>query len=556
MLQFLLSNSLAEELDTTLELGIDLSGDLHGEPEIAISAFGRNAIAVDQPVGGGSDFPFVGISELSSLVADLSYQPASSDEPSNLPYSIAWVYGLDEGSASVPFTPVHAQDMAITDSLGNTVFDSRAASAPVVQAWGDRLNIIQWKNNAGDVLRIAQHTAFSPDIEPVIYPIYIEPMSAVLDSRTHVVTTPRLKSLRLDVGDPLTTSFKLQNGYNTTLIPLNASGGTTIRPATVISLSATPASGAGRFDPGCDGEPILRRINNITADASGNVQLDADNCYRLERPVFAILDAALDTSALAIIDHTLQVFNDCGPCCTCDNFVNTYEGVRKMRDRYANLSARATAVRDLYAKNVARFASQKSCRDNQTLRVAVTPICPDILQMTVGFCNSTDACMENVVLFMSFEYNDGTTVANTIFSGESTPTAICDSTFRGGNVDANPTSGFNTAAPKLYALGGSYPHYYSVWDKINPGALASLSVQFLFQDSAPADRVDVAFDVYQAGHHPTVVNPTPGVAVSPIAGYTLGVGPTTVGARAARVVSGVRKVSTGLLQSPCCGEES
>lgn len=579
MLQFFLGNSdvVLPDLAATLALSFDVSGDMGSDPSpIQIESFGRNSVAVDQPLGGGSNYPFVDSGELTNLIADLYlyYQDASFVRP----FSVAWVFGFDDGPGAVPITTAHAKDMLIVDAFGTPVFDSREADEPVIQNWSDRLQIVQWKTSDGNILRTTIHTAWSADQLPVVYPIYIAPTNAVLDERTEELALPRVNSVRddvslgagrlraaFDIHQHFKENIRLKNGLNTEIKVTPGTVGP-VRTPTIVTFSAVPGSGDGRFDPGCDEEPVIRRINNITADAAGNILLDVSQCYRVERPIYEVLNSNPAAHASAVLDHMLQLFNDCSPCCTCQDYVNSYEGVRKLRNTFADLVERTNAVRELYISNLNRFNSQKGCRESQVVRVATQPVCPDELQVTVGICNTSNECLNNVILYMSFEYADAAgdpdpehpnmpLTAHTTYSGGATPNSLCAFTTRGGNIDTNPAKGLNSNAPRSYVLGGSWPNFYVLWDRISPGGMGSITTRFIFQDSGPSDLIQVVFDAYKAP--PSLTGSIQiNQASNPnfIPGYVIGQGPLTDQAKSLRLGLSPAKVSSGLLQHPCCGD--
>ena len=535
---------------------------------------GRQPIAVNQPLGGGQNYPFVYETLLRELVADLYLYYTDPACRFKLPFRIAWIYGFDCRHADAPFFPVHSVDMEIVDATGKTVFDSREANAPTLSDWGDRLRVIQWvATDNQSILRAVQHTAWDTESTinvvgcgvPLPFYSYIEPQGdeATLDTRTCERVTGSVRSLRLDVGEEVYEKIRFASGHNFAFT-LEQSESAGLRAGQEITLDASPGLGAGRF-PGC-GElaPFVRKINGVEADETGNLTLDATACYRIERPIQRVIDLA--GGEIAVTNHALALRNDCKSCCTCQDFVNTYEGIRRLRDEYASLVNRINAVRDLHANNIARFESQRECRLANPLRVAIRPDCGDELLVAVGFCNHQPECVDNLITIISFEYADeagdkepgsnppAPLAANTIYSGEFDPDVVCGSSFRAGNFEANPLRGFSRSLPAAYPLGGQYPHFYAIWDRIAPGDMATVMFRLAFPGGQSSDVVEAIIDTYRLPGQSSIPIGSGG-GTSPIPGYEFGKGPLTAQAKSLRVIPTPRKVSSGLLGVNCCAED-
>jgi hypothetical protein len=451
----------------------------------------------------------------------------------------------------------HEVDLLVVDAEGQTVFDSRDAIEFDMEEWGALLRTIQWES-ATAVCRLVQYGGWEPDTEPVSFPSYMEPESAVLDERTLERRLPRVTSMRVDAGSKLVETLRWQYGHNLTFDVETPDPADGERRKTYVTVNVQPGTGRGVFPADCEDSAsrYVTQINGVTADEHGSFTLDAGDCYRLERPIFEELESGV-RRAVAVIDHTLQIFNDCGPCCSCDDFINTYEGIRRLRDRYADLYERANAVRAQYLLNLQRFSDQRECRVNDPLRLTVRPLCHDELAVAVGFCNNTGRCLNNLIIPISFEYND---IAGDVYPGTTDPVVFeteyaagspyipPDNVFRAGNRGGSSAAG-SSAVPELYALGGEYPYLYAAFDRVDPGSSASVVFRLSLPYSTPADTVRIAIDAYEGpgdlgGGGPLAI---------PIPGYTPGGGPSTPEAVARRLSSGVKFVESGVLQG--CGME-
>ncbi len=104
----------------------------------------------------------------------------------------------------------------------------------------------------------------------------------------------------------------------------------------------------------------------------------------------------------------IQVMNDCGPCCECDDFVNTYEGLRKLDDRYHALGERAEAARDQYALNLARWQNARECFIKTPMRMVIRQDFGCIIGMGLNFCNLTSECIKDLEIRLTMEgFKDG-----------------------------------------------------------------------------------------------------------------------------------------------------
>jgi hypothetical protein len=263
-----------------------------------------------------------------------------------------------------------------------------------------------------------------------------------------------------------------------------------------VLLEAVPGAGLGQY-PGCETTPVLRRINGVTANESGNLRLDALECYRLERPI-----ATSDPEAsgeVGLLEYTymgparnirlqpaaLKISNDCGPCCECDDFVNVYEAIRKISNRYAELGRRAELVRDQYRENITRWESQRECRRANLLQVAMLPLGPCRLAVAASLCNGTSEPLLDAQLTLDFS---ASSLAGCI---------VCASTFRRGNVD--PYRNVPPSRLMPYKLGGEWPIFTANFDCINEGENGYVTFVLQFPGCSPSDTVSLTLSAAAAG---------------------------------------------------------
>ncbi len=449
---------------------------------------GREAIGVDQPPGG-SLFPFSvePSDDLDQLVADfyLSYEDAACRLQS--PFRIAWLYGFGENPfgplAGYP-TPTHEFDLLILDAADNTVFDSTVAGTTIsTRYWGDRLHIVEWQT-ATQVCRLVYHVAWGDNETPQVFDLHLAPTSAVLDERCFEPLPPRVTSLQYLV-ESLREDIRLVNGYNTTFVvsPLSNKDGE--RYGYKITVGAEPGSGAGQYDGCADSTPTLKALNGVKPNVDGNFTLDAADrltqtggCYRIERP--STVDEDASPPAAVFTEAALQLHNDCGPCCECDDFVNVYTALDQLWETYRALGVRAMALRDALGVGpdsiIERYKARTLSCSTCNLRMGLAVVPGNVVSASVEFCNNTP------------DLHPGGRMTITIAA--SVPPhvkigLICGSTFISGDVNSSNCD-FNNDA-----LDGAYPNYYHDFAEIPSGSKASVAFQLIYPTSLYGSPVNV-----------------------------------------------------------------
>lgn len=526
---------------------------------------GREGIGILQGPGqGGKNYPLVYPSaDVDQLLADAFLAYIDNTLQFARPFSIAYLYGFGTNPVTVPITPVHSHEVRVVDADGTTVFETLTVDPSNFKetAVAGRLKSLEWTDAAGQTLRIVYHTEWSPEHTPIVYDDYIEPTEAVLDGLTLYQYPRRVTAIRVGLitlsGDDLPIVVK--NGFNTSLVADTTQLTDGSRRETAITFSAASGSGLGRFG-GCDDalDPPILRINGEGPTDNGNFLLDASDCYRVQRPVLSVL-AAGPPREVRVQSNALELANDCGPCCDCDDFIAVWEAIRRQRDRYADLIATTQAVRDQYHINRQRFLDDRACREKARLRLILQPTCPNELGIGFGYCNSTERCLKDVVLHLSFDYTDGLGTCPAV-DGSGDLTALttagdgvlrCETVFRAGNVDPDAEKGFcggaRQARDEFYTLGGSYPHFWAHWDCIDPGTMGSVVFRMVFPDAETADRVEMIVDAFEIGSDPVFSGS------SPVPGYVPGSGPLTT-PPGMHLVDCPTFANTGLLNGPCCDE--
>ena len=429
----------------------------------------------------GIDYPFVSPEDsLRRLVGDFYLSFESLVVP---PLKISWLYGLaqyfyEDGtypgdSEPLPYTPTHDADVIVTDATDTIVFDSRQAAGDnyLTQPFGDRLRIHEWQTDSA-ICRLVQHTAFEDPEDAVAFPASIQPTQGELDARTYEPLPARVQSLRVGLVQ-MAGHVRFLSGFNCVLTPdeTKLSG---LQRVTKLTLSATPGSGLGRY-PGCESPDIvIREINGQRPDEHGRFLLSATGCYWVRQPQNTVPGAR---NLLALEPATLQIGNDCGPCCVCDDYVRVYKGLRRVWQTYKEIGQRAVATRDQLAANILRFEESKACRQNRILSVQALPHNGNKVELLAAVCNASGDCTLNVELRLRVTVNNQKFPPD-LPADALAPTVDCGSVLLSGDRGLEPSP--------IALVDGAYVGF---WDYVDPGQTATMRLRISVPYIGPATSV-------------------------------------------------------------------
>lgn len=402
------------------------AGDL-----VAAHPDGRTGVWYSQPQSG-VDYPLVSPSaDIQNLFADfyLSYK----DQGYLTPFHISWLYGfgtLPVTDEDLP-TPTHPRDVIVRDATNTVVFDSTTVdeSGYTSRAWSPRLAITRWVSQDGVVCSIIHHTAWGPTDDPLprSYPTHLFPESAVLQDPTSYQLTRRVDAITAILDTLSGGNISLRGGYNmavTVDTPVPAAGG---RRTTIVTFDATRGGGDGVY-PDCEPAATpIRTINTVPPTPIGQFFLNAVGCYYARQPYRLVTTSPrallpeVQLSPGSTIDEDLpadnagttteasgwpasrqyahlQLGNDCGACCDCDDYVEVAEYLQKQHARYSRIATLLTSTRDTYHSNRNRWLAAKDCLQQLPVRVVLqAQRCP-YADVGVQVCNQTDTCMTNVLI--------------------------------------------------------------------------------------------------------------------------------------------------------------
>lgn len=385
----------------------------------------------------GTHYPFLGPSSLpSGVIADFYLW---HDQPNVVwPLRIATVRGLDAALGHGAITAIHEVDLTVVDHAGTVVLDTTLSHDYTVRDFSPRLRVHEWQSNT-TVCRLVTHNAAPAGRSLPILPTMVVISGGLLDPRTVELAAPRVSGLSAG-GVAASSIVELHGGSN--VVFTLGSGGTTIRPATRVTLDIIPGKGSGRYvlctSPGVS--PVTT-INDIAPDDLGNIDISADGCFWTRQPYVADL--------VGITPGFLQIGNDCGPPCSNDDYVAVGRAIARIWNADVAIAARLVAINASYAALVTAWNVQKSCREARALRHNVVLV-GRYLYIIASACNSTTTCGPATVrLDLS-----------------TSPTAVV--TPAGGSIAS--AKGYHFV-PSLYVLNASASNVYSVsqvWSESTP----------------------------------------------------------------------------------------
>lgn len=418
--------------------------------------------AVNQPPYGGTDYPFIAPSDLEGVVLDFYVSYYDPSRVHSLPFSLT----------------ISGTTLTVTDANSDTVASFQKDDCQL-RAWGDR-TVREW--TADPVVVRMVHTADYGDGD------------GVLDPRTCNRQTAHVRSVRVGLVR-LTGKVRFVAGYNVELSgvtpDLTNVGG---RSVSRVHMNAVPGAGDGRL-PGCDDvETVLRRINRVQPDCSGNFIVELDDCFRGQLPLFVsgamgeARTAQYSAEGLSAEEaaHAIKLYSDCHPCCECSYYVRTYKGLKRVWNNWKTVATQTQATRDTHHENIERWEAARACREANPAKLLMSSVGNCKVAVGGSFCNTTNCCLSGVELRFTFrKFEAGVEVPWT--SGTVTEAFISGS----------PTDGEEAYAP---LIAGPVVRFFL--DYADPNATSVARMKFCLPACLATQSVSVTLTV----HVDTVLN--------------------------------------------------
>jgi hypothetical protein len=446
-------------------------------PDFQYDPLGRSGVGLSQ--GSGLDYPFLApTDDIRYLLADLYFGfedegDYDADIPHSVaPYSVAYLYGLgciENGAPEWTPTPTHAADIILKDAGGNIVFDSTTVADFAEYDWGPAWKIYEWYDETR-VCRLAVHTAWSPETTqptPRNYNVHILPEDGRLNNRAVHRLPKRVRSVSAVLDTISRQAFDLQAGNNIELLVAPAvflDGG---RAETRITINVVPGKGTGVYDD-C-GEPVqyIRRINDVAANKYGEFFFVASECLYVRTPLEVVTTSPLVLRPKYAEDPLaphLEIGNDCGRCCDCNDFVALAYDMNDLAGTFREIGQTVDAALVLYQENRTRWI-EGTDKFRSTLRLTLVPQSGPYIDIAGQYLNLTENCTPPVTLTFAV----------------SVVPALAEDSYE-PQLTKNATR-ISTSVPKCtnqpYTMGGGWGTYTAVFDGVNP--YDSASVRFRLQ---------------------------------------------------------------------------
>jgi hypothetical protein len=238
-------------------------------------------------------------------------------------------------------------------------FEDTEGVASTFGSW----TMVEWTNTTGSA-RILLLTSKIADYTWPVAPEYAflvtHILQEVMPTVSKVVAIDGVTSYNLG-GD-----IELEAGYNIDISEVEAPE--SARGRTRLQIAAIPGAGAGA-SPECTQIDSILTINGVGGDANGNLTLHTEDCYRLEYPI----DTEVSPGVWRETPNQLTIYNQCEPCCQCEDYVYLYDILlRTSYDEAKLTSDYLYAVLDQYKDLRDRIIAEKAAREK--LLVEVRPV--------------------------------------------------------------------------------------------------------------------------------------------------------------------------------------
>jgi hypothetical protein len=199
-----------------------------------------------------------------------------------------------------------------------------------------------------DVVKLVINSNLIPDLT---FPI--EPTNAFFVEQTIQCDPIQLNSITFE-DEIIKGKVLLDVGYNMEIsvtadaldIPLVAAEETEQtfnRNKQVFNISAVAGAGAGTYLNCADPDAFIKTVNGTGGSDNGNLVLNATECYWPE-----FLGSNLGSEFLPTTSPTIKLRNVCGACCTCEQYYDTYEGIRVLWTKLKVAIQRLEQARSFY----------------------------------------------------------------------------------------------------------------------------------------------------------------------------------------------------------------
>lgn len=390
----------------------------------------------------GTDFPFVKPSpDIKGLFEDLHI---CYEGDFSLPLKVSMVAGFDisnpEGSV-----------VEIRDSLNLLVFSTMNADHEDISTWGSHRLVYTWRNSKA-VLTVVQYSDTTVQVvnfqgSSSASNNSFVPINAILDERAYLRDAVKVNKIKLGAAE-ISGDVMLVGGHNVAFNLLSSSSVEGKRKVNNVQIAAVPGTGTGIYPDCPEGcvQGFVRTINGVKPDVYGNIAIVTNECYWT-----GLEGTSTSTLYTASNSNRVDFNNNCSPCCECNDFVKTYEGIRKLHTKFKELGGRTMRVRGQHYANQDRWVAARTCREGHSIRIFALPLAGSKASVLVTYCNVS----QDVIGPISLEIG--------VSSGNSV-----------GYIDSVIWYPPDGSSPTEIEPEGSWPNYVFRWDSLSPGRSAKI----------------------------------------------------------------------------------
>ena len=190
--------------------------------------------------------------------------------------------------------------------------------------------------------------------------------------------------------------FIVQAGFNMSLGAVDDDATEEGRQLTRVSVDAVPGAGFGKYLI-CRGSEYLITMNGVAANKQGELVLNPLECYWPIQEIDGEIEPQTAshgiTGTAQIKPNEVKIGNACGPCCSCDDYIATYNHLHELWLRAIAVSGDIYALNSQYEELIALYEDIVGSCEPIALVLVQTPT--DILYTTIALCNDTISTLNN-----------------------------------------------------------------------------------------------------------------------------------------------------------------
>lgn len=405
----------------------------------------------------GTDFPFVKPSaDIKGMFEDLHL---CYEGEFDLPLKVSLISGFNANN------PANSL-IEIRDNKNSLVFSTLNATDNDISTWGNHRLVYVWRNNSA-VLTIVQYSdaiieAVSSSSSSSEGNNSFVPTSSTLDERTYLKDVIKINKIKLGAVE-ISGDINLVGGNNFVFNLLESTNVEGRRKVNRVQVAATPGTGTGIFleCPEDCIQGVVKTINGVKPDVYGNISIVTKECYWT-----GLEGAGSINSYTAATTSQIDFNNNCSPCCECNDFVKTYEGIRRLHTKFKVIGNRSMTVRGQHYANQNRWLAARTCREERAIKIFALPLQEANTSILVAFCNVSQTTIGPVRLEVDLSSGDNL-----------------------GDIESVVWYPTDAASPIEINPEGIWPNYIFRWDNLQPGKSAKVRFTATVINPAEGDLI-------------------------------------------------------------------